>query len=131
MTGMKAYYLTRAIIAVTIGGILLAGGSPWWISIGIAGLVMIWFFVAPRLGRYAVHPEYGVTALRRDERAEAINNAAARNAFVVSMLAIGGVIIYVRAAASDGIPTTVLKAILLLGVLVYYASDFWLRRAQS
>ena len=131
MTGMRAYYLSRALIAVAIGSILLLGGSPWWLSVGVGGLIMIWFLLAPRLGRYAVHPEYGVTALRRDERAEAINNVAARNAFVVSMLALGAVIVYARAAASDGVAILVPEAILLLGVLVYYVSDFWLRRAQS
>jgi hypothetical protein len=131
MTGMKAYYLTRALIAVTIGGILLVGGSPWWVGMGVGGLVMIWFFVAPRIGRYAVHPEYGATALRRDERGAAINNAAARNAFVVSMLAIAAVLLHARATGLDGVAIEVLEGILVLGVLVYYASDFWLRRAQS
>ena len=130
MKGMKAYYLSRALIAVAIATILLVGGSPWWVSIGVGGLIMIWFLLAPRLGRYAVHPEHGVTALRRDERAEAINNTAARNAFVVSMLAVGALIVYARAAAWDGVEITLLEGILVLGVLVYYASDFWLRRAQ-
>ena len=131
MKGMNAYYLSRALLAVAIGIMLLLGGSPWWVSVGAGGLVMIWFLLAPRLGRYAVHPEHGATALRRDERAEAINNAAARNAFVVSMLTLGGVIIYSRAAASNTVETVVLEAVLLLGALVYYVSDFWLRRAQS
>jgi hypothetical protein len=126
---MKAYYVSRTLIAVGTGGILLLGGSPWGVSIGVGGLIMIWFLLAPQLGRYAVRPEYGVTALRRDERAEAINHAAARNAFVVCMLAVAVVVIYARAAASDGVATVVLEAILLLGMLVYYASDFWLRRA--
>jgi len=131
MKGIKAYYLSRALIAVAIGSILLLGGSPWWVSIGLGGLVLIWFLLAPRFGRYAVRPEYGVTALRRDERTEAINNMAACNAFVVCMLALGVVIIYGRAAASDGVGIVVLETILLLGVLVYFATDFWLRREQS
>jgi hypothetical protein len=131
MTGMNAYYVSRGLIAVALGSILLLGGSPWWVSIGMGGLAMVWFLFAPRLGRYAVHPEHGVTALRRDERAEAINNAAARNAFVASMLALGAVIIYARVAAADAVAILVLEAILLIGVLVYDASDFWMRRAQS
>jgi hypothetical protein len=130
MTGMKAYYLTRAIIAVTIGGLLIVGGSPRWVGIGVGGLTMLWFFVAPRVGRYAVHPEQGATALRRDERGEAIHNAAARNAFAVCMLAIAGVLLHAWATGLDGVGIAVLEGILVLGILVYFASDYWLGRVQ-
>jgi hypothetical protein len=130
VTGMKAYYISRAAISVAVGGVLLLEGSPWWLGLGAGGLVMIWFSVAPRLGRYAVRPGHGMAALRRDERGEAINDAAARNAFVVCMLVIAAVVIYTRAAGAEGIANLVLESILLLGVAVYYASDFWLRRLQ-
>ncbi len=90
-----------------------------------------WFLIAPHIGRYAVHPEYGVTALRRDERAQAINDRAARNAFVVCMLAAAAVAIYYEAFAAASVPVDVLKWLLVLGAVAYYASDFWLRRAHS
>jgi hypothetical protein len=83
------------------------------------------------IGRYSVHPEFGATALRRDERSQAINDKAARNAFVISMLALAAIVIYHGSLALDSAPLAVLKWILILGVLVYYASDFWLRKVQS
>jgi hypothetical protein len=131
MEGMKAYYVSRALVALALGGLLVLAGSPWWVGAGTGVMAMVWFLLAPRLGRYAVHPEHGVTALRQDERGEAINNAAARNAFVFSMLAVGAVIIYSRAVATDTVAIAVLEGILLLGLLIYYATDFWLRKLQS
>jgi len=44
-------------------------------------LGMGWCLWAPRSGRCALLPENGTTALRRDERSEAIAGRAARNAF--------------------------------------------------
>ena len=131
MRGMKAYYLSRLVLSLALGALFVITGSAWWMGVLIAGLAFVWFLVAPRLGRYAVHPELGASALRRDERSEAINAAAARNAFVVSMLAVGGLIIYHGALALDRVPLVALEALLVLGVLVYYASDFWLRRSQA
>jgi hypothetical protein len=72
-----------------------------------------------------------VTALQRDERAQTINNAAGRNAFIVSMLAAAGVIIYAGARSLSSVPVSLFQWLLALGVLIYYASDFWLRRTQS
>ncbi|MGE5250269.1 MAG: hypothetical protein ACM3QS_08665 [Bacteroidota bacterium] len=131
MTGMKAYYASRAVVSAVFGALFIATGSPWWAGAVVSLAAFGWFLLAPRIGRYSVHPEFGVTALRRDERSQAINDKAARNAFVVSMLALGGLLIYLEWLAVDGTPLSVLKWVLILGVLVYYASDFWLRRQQS
>jgi len=131
MTGMKAYYISRALIAVGIGVLMVLGGSPWWAGAATGAAAFGWFLVAPRIGRYSVHPELGVTALRRDERGAAINNAAARNAFVACMLAVVGIIAYAGAVALNDVPLAVLQWLVILGVVIYYASDFWLRRIHS
>jgi hypothetical protein len=89
------------------------------------------FLWAPQSGRYSVHPEFGVTALRRDEYTQTINDAAARNAFVVSMLAIGAIVIFSAAFGAGSIPIPMLKIVLSFGALTYFISDVWLRRAHQ
>lgn len=130
MIGMKSYYVSRAIISVAFGA-LFAAGSTWWTGILVGALAFAWFLLAPHIGRYSVHPEFGITALRRDERAQAINDKAARNAFVISMLVLGGMIVYFGTFAVTSVPIAVFKWLLILGALIYYASDFWLRKALS
>jgi hypothetical protein len=83
------YYLSRAVFSVIFGGIFFLSGSPLWEAALMAGLLLALFIWAPHSGRYAVHPEFGITALSRDERTQLINDKAARNAFVVIMLLIG------------------------------------------
>jgi hypothetical protein len=131
MTGMRAYYISRAFVSAAFGLLLVLGGSPWWAGVAVGALAFVWFLVAPRIGRYAVHPDLGITALRRDERGSAINNAAARNAFVGCMLAVGGAIAYAATNAMNAVPLAVLQWLLILGVVIYYASDFWMRRLHS
>jgi nitrogen fixation-related uncharacterized protein len=90
-------------------------------------LVFVLFLWAPRSGRYAVHPELGVTALRRDERTQVINDKAARNGFVVTILMIAAIAAYFGAIAQTNVPILALHLSLVLGVLTYFFSDFWLR----
>ena len=131
MTGMKAYYISRAIVSVVLGTLMVLAGSPWWAGLAAGVLAFAWFLAAPRIGRYSVHPEFGVTALRRDERGVTINNAAARNAFIACMLAAAGVIAYAGVATLDTVPLAVLQWLLILGIVIYYASDFWMRRVRA
>jgi hypothetical protein len=131
MTGMKAYYISRAIISMAFGTLFLLTGSSWWTGILVSLLAFAWFLMAPHIGRYSVHPEFGVTALRRDELTQVINDKAARNAFIVSMLALGGTILYFGTLSLTSVSIAVFKWILILGVVVYYVSDFWLRKAHS
>ncbi len=131
MTGMKAYYLSRALISIAFGALVAVSGSAWWLGLVVAVAAFGWFLLAPHIGRYAVHPELGTTALRRDERSQMINDKAARNAFVVSMLAVAAVAIYYEAMAVGSVPVGVIKWLLVLGAVAYYASDFLLRRATS
>jgi hypothetical protein len=130
MTGMKSYYVSRALISIAFG-VLFAADSSWWTGILVGTLAFAWFLLAPHIGRYSVHPEFGITALRRDERAQVINDKAARNAFVISMLALGGIIVYFGIFALTSVPIAVFKWLLIIGVLIYYVSDFWLRKAHS
>ena len=96
------------------------------------GAVMLAFFIwAPHSGRYSVHPEFGVTALRRDEFTQVINDKAARNAFVASMLAIAAIAIYAGSIGTVSISTGLLKMVLVLGSATYFASDLWLRRLRQ
>ena len=131
MTGMKAYYVSRAILSIGFGLLFVLGGSPWWTGLLVGAVAFGWFLLAPHIGRYAVHPEFGVTALRRDERTQGINDKAARNAFVITMLVVGGAAIYFEALALVSVPVSLFKWLLILGAVVYYASDIWLRRAHS
>jgi hypothetical protein len=90
-------------------------------------VALAFFFYAPHSGRYAVHPELGITALRRDERTQAITDKAARNAFIASMLALAGVALYYGGTAM--VPVAAIHWTLILGALVYFFSDLWMRRA--
>jgi len=129
MSGMSVYYVSRAVISAALGVLLALTGLEWWMAALLGAIVFAFFVWAPHSGRYSVHPELGVTALRRDERTQGINDKAARNAFVVTMLAIAGTAIYFGAIAAVSVPIAMLKWTLVLGVLVYFVSDFVLRRA--
>jgi len=95
----------------------------------MGALAFGFFLWAPHSGRYVVHPELGVTALRRDEQAQAINDRAARNAFVIMGLALAGLAIYYGSYVHANVPVTLLSYTLILGVAVYFISDLRLRRA--
>jgi len=129
MSGMSVYYVSRAVMSAALGVLLALTGLEWWMAAMLGAIVFAFFVWAPRSGRYSVHPELGVTALRRDERTQGINDKAARNAFVVTMLAVAGTAIYFGAMAAVSVPVAALKWTLVLGVLVYFVSDFVLRRA--
>ena len=131
MTGMRKYYASRAIVSAALGVLLVLAGSKTWTGVLVGGLAFAWFLAAPHIGRYAVHPEAGAAALQRDERSQRINDAAARNGFVASMLAIGVVIILAVARSASDVPVSLFQWLLILGVVVYYASDFWMRRQQA
>jgi hypothetical protein len=123
---MRAYYVSRAILSAILGFIFAQAG-PWWAGV-VVGVAAFGFFLwAPRSGRYAVHPEYGMTALRRDERTQVINDRAARNAFIATGLALGACLLYFGNTGMN-VPTMIITLILMVGIGVYYASDFMLRR---
>jgi len=97
---------------------------------GLVGVIVFAYFLwAPHSGRYAVHPELGATALRRDERTQTINDKAARNAFVATILTVAGIAVYFGTIAPANVPVAILNLALVLGILTYFVSDFWLRRS--
>lgn len=129
MNGMTRYYLSRALISAALGGLFALTGARWWVAALVSAITFASFLWAPHGGRYVVKPEEGATALRRDEYTQAITDKAARNGFVVAMLALGGIAIYFGTIAPSDVPVRVLSLLLALGALTYFASDLWLRRA--
>lgn len=129
MIGMSRYYISRAVISAAFGLLLAFAGFEWRIATLGSITAFVLFLLAPRSGRYTVHPELGITALQRDERTQAINDKAARNAFIVTMLAIAGVAMYFGSIVPANVPVIILHFMLALGMLSYFVSDFWLRRS--
>jgi uncharacterized membrane protein len=129
MTGMSRYYISRVFISAAFGGLFALTGSPWWMAVPVSVVLIALFLYAPHSGRYAVHPELGVTALQRDERTQTITDRAARNAFVVTALVIAGITVYFGAISSASVPVVALQLTLAVAALTYFLSDFWLRRS--
>jgi hypothetical protein len=127
MNGMRAYYISRALISIAFGLVFVFSGAQWWVGVLLGALAFAYFLWAPRSGRYAVHPELGVTALRRDEQTQVINDKAARNAFVVVGLALAGLSIYYGTILIAPVPVALLNYTLVLGVAVYLITDLALR----
>src|SRR5574339_644285 len=129
MKGMSLYYFSRAIVSVIFGSLFYISGSSWWMAILTGCIAFAWFLWAPHSGRYAVHPEYGITALRRDEHTQQINDHAARNAFIVLGIAIAMLSAYFGSMLQEDIPVRILNYALILGIVTYYATDFRLRKS--
>jgi hypothetical protein len=128
MNGMTRYYVSRALISASLGGILAIAGLEWWLAALAGACIFALFLWAPISGRYAVHPDRGVTALRRDERTQMINDRAARNAFVVTVLLVAGINIYFGSIQPGNVPVNILSFVLFASVVTYFASDLSLRR---
>jgi hypothetical protein len=128
MKGLSRYYLGRAMISAAFAALAALAGAPWWAAV-LAGIVPFGLFVwAVRSGRYVVHPEHGVTALRTDEYTRAIRDRSTRYAFVAVMLALGGIALYYALIAHTDVPVPVVGGMLFLGWIVYFASDLLSRR---
>ena len=129
MTGLSRYYLSRLLVSTLFGVLFALTGSLWWGAVLAGVAAFIFFLWAPHSGRYVVHPEFGVTALRRDEHTRIINDKAARNAFILTALVLAGGAIYYGALTQVFVPLAFLHWTLIFAVVVYYLSDFWLRRS--
>ncbi len=129
MTGMSRYYISRIVISTVFGVLLAFTGSTWWMAVLASAVLIALFLYAPHSGRYAVHPELGIMALQRDERTQTVNDRAARNAFVVTMLVIAAMALYFGSISAADVPVMALKLILVVGALTYFVSDFLLRRS--
>lgn len=122
------YYISRAGLSLALGGLLVLTGTRFWVAGLLTAVILAMFILAPLSGRYSVHPEHGMTALRRDERTRSVNDQAGRNGFIAAMLALGGAAFYFGLSGAALIPVAVLEIILGVGILVYFVSDLLLRR---
>ncbi len=129
MRGLSRYYISRTVISAALGGLFVLTGASWWMALLAAATAFAFFLWAPRSGRYAVHPKFGVTALRRDERTQALSNKAARNAFVVAVLALATIAIAFGRVVRTDVPIGFLNGTIALATLTYFLSDLWLRRS--
>ena len=66
--------------------------------------------------------------MQRDERALAISGQAARNGFVVTVMAIAAIALYFGAVTQTAVPILALHLTLTLATFTYFLSDFWMRR---
>jgi polyferredoxin len=124
-----AYIVSRGAVAAVFSGILYAGGLTWWIAALVGVLTFAFFLAAPRSGRYVVQGD-GIAPLRRDERSGAIRDKAARNAFVVTILAVAGLTVAYGRVLDAAIPVSALSGILGLAAVAYAISELCLRRSS-
>jgi hypothetical protein len=128
MKSMTSYYLSRALLAILFSILFVSAGAPWWSGI-LAGIAAMAYFIwVPKSGRFTVKDEGGIAPLRRDERGQDINNKSARNALIISVLALACVSLYYSNVAQTDVPVHILDLIVLLAVASYFISDIWLRR---
>ena len=124
---MKSYYLSRAIVSAGLAACLTLLGTPLWLSAASGMLVFLVFVWMTLSGRYVTNPEFGATALRRDERTQQIVDKAARNAFVVVTLILAGLVVYFGTVEKSDVPVALLTTGLAAGAVVYILSDFWMQ----
>lgn len=129
MRGLSRYYISRTVISAALGGLFALSGASWWMAVLVTAAAFAFFLWAARSGRYAVHPKFGVTALRRDERTQALSDKAARNAFAVAILALAAIAITFGRVVRTDVPIGFLNGTIALAALTYFLSDLWLRRS--
>jgi hypothetical protein len=126
---MTTYYISRILIAWIFAALFYSLGAVWWMALLVGAALTAWFLYAPRSGRYQVDPQRGVTALQRDERAQSINDKAARNAAVLMILALGALNIYFGTISEhSAIPIEWTSWLLAGAAAVYLISDLILRQ---
>jgi hypothetical protein len=125
---MTNYYLSRMIISIVLGGLFALLGAQWWMAVLAGLLALAVFFLSPLSGRYTVQPDKGLTPLRRDEFSKSVTNKAGRNAFAFMMIALAGIVVYSLLSTHTVVTATALSVVLALGVIVFFVSDYWMRR---
>jgi hypothetical protein len=125
---MTGYYVSRTLISLGLGGLFALLGAPWWLA-ALAGLLALAMFLyAPLSGRYTVQRENGVNPLGRDEFSQSVTAKAGRNAFVFLMIALGGILVFAQLTGRAAVPVSTLSVLLALGVVVFFVSDYAMRR---
>ena len=125
---MTSYYVSRMIISILLGGLFVLLGAQWWMAVLVGLLALVVFFYAPLSGRYTVQPDKGLTSLGRDEFSRSVTDKAGRNAFAFMMIALAGIVIYSLLSTRTVVAVTALSVVLALGVIVFFVSDYWMRR---
>ena len=125
---MAGYYVSRLIIAIVLGGLFALLGAQWWIAVLAGSLALAVFFYAPLSGRYTVQPDKSLTPLGRDEFSRSVTNKAGRNAFAFMIITLAGIIVYSQLSARIVVPVNALSVVVALGVVVFFVSDYWMRR---
>jgi hypothetical protein len=125
---MTNYYLSRMIISIVLGGLFALLGAQWWMAVLAGLLALAVFFYAPLSGRYTVQPDKGLTPLRRDEFSKSVTNKVGRNAFAFMMIALAGIVVYSLLSTHTVLTATALSVVLALGVIVFFVSDYRMRR---
>lgn len=125
---MKKYYISRGMLSIAFGGLLYLVSD--YVLAGLLGAVLGFaiFVFLPRSGRYKVLPDKGTTALRRDEWTQSINQRSGLNAWVVSAITSGGLVLYYGLISPGTVPVSLLGISLLSGWVTYYISDYRLRK---
>ena len=124
---MISYTITRILLALGLAGAIYAASNLWWMAILTGGAALAFFLWFPHSGRYTVRPEGGLAPMRRDERAQHINNRAGRNGFGILMLGLAVLVLFFSSPEGT-VPTGALNLLLMAGILSYLLSDLWMRR---
>ena len=125
---MTSYYVSRIIISIVLGGLFALLGAQWWMAVLAGLLALAVFLYAPLSGRYAVQPDKGIAPLGRDEFSRSVTDKAGRNAFAFMIIALAGILVYSLLSARTVVPVNALSVVLALGVIVFFVSDYWMRR---
>lgn len=125
---MTGYYVSRMMISIVLGVLFALLGAQWWIAVLAGLLAAAGFFYAPLSGRYNVQPDKNLAPLGRDEFSRSITDKAGRNAFAFMIIALAGIIIYSQLSTRMAVPVSTLSVLLALGVIVFFVSDYWMRR---
>lgn len=117
-----SYTLSRVMIALVMG--ILIGYKTYWWSGALVGIATLAFFLwAVSSDRYLVDPDGGARPLRLDERMRAIRDRAARDSFIILMLALAVLALYFGFLQPGEIPPQFVMGVLGLGFLAYFVSD--------
>lgn len=125
---MKRYYISRGVLSIAFGALVYLVSDSLLVSSLSVVLLFIIFVFLPLSGRYKVLPDKGATALRRDEWTQSINQRSGLNAWVVVAITGSGLVLYYGLISPGDVPVGLLGILLLLGLVTYYVSDFWLRK---
>lgn len=129
MKSLRNYYISRAIVSILFGFLFLALGADWWMGLLAGLLALVGFAWAPHSGRYSKQiQESGQVKLVHDEFTRSITDKAARNAFVISMIALASLSLYFWRTGWEAIPLGYFHAVLWIGLLGFAISDIVLRR---